>query len=39
VDVDLCTDDADGPMLVGADRVHAQLLRWASALGLREAEG
>jgi hypothetical protein len=39
VDEDLCTDDADGPMLVGADRVHAQLLRWASALGLREAEG
>jgi uncharacterized membrane protein YvlD (DUF360 family) len=39
VDEDLCTDDADGPMLIGADRVHAQLLRWASALGLREAEG
>ncbi|HEY0217289.1 MAG TPA: alkaline phosphatase family protein [Cellulomonas sp.] len=30
---------AGAPVLVGADRVHEQLLRWAAALGLREADG
>lgn len=35
LDDDLLTDVDGRPMPVGADRVHEQLVRWASALGLR----
>jgi len=35
VDADLLSDVDGVPMPVGADRVHEQLLRWATALGLR----
>lgn len=37
VDGDLLAADGSG-MLVGADRVHEQLVRWAERLGLRAAE-
>lgn len=35
VDEDLLEDVDGTPMLVGAERVHAQLMRWSAACGLR----
>ena len=35
VDADLLGDVDGSAMLVGAEQVHIQLLRWSAALGLR----